>query len=244
MELRFQPPDLPGLKRKVTTVTADRYYQPPRRTRIKICGITRCEDAQVAVSSGADAIGLVFYERSPRAVSVARATEIAACVAPFVTLVGLFVNASTDLVNTVLQRVPLGLLQFHGDETEQQCRQFGRPWVKALRMRPEVDHDTLADAYPGAQALLLDAYTPGIYGGTGEQFAWRRIPTGLHRPIILAGGLDAGNVAAAIRQVRPYAVDVSGGVEADKGIKDAARIDAFVAAAQRADREVETTVSS
>lgn len=222
------------------TVTQQQPQPVPRRTRIKICGITRITDAQTVVGSGADAIGLVFYPRSPRAVSVSQAAEIAAAVAPFVTLVGLFVNAEPEHVREVLQEVPLGLLQFHGDESEQQCQQFDRPYIKAIRMRPEVNRDTLSKDYPSAQALLLDAYTPGTYGGTGEQFSWQRIPAGLQRPIILAGGLDAGNVAAAIEQVHPYAVDVSGGVEASKGIKDAKRIHAFTSAAQQADRVVQT----
>ena len=212
----------------------------PQRTRIKICGITRVEDALTVVNSGADAIGLVFYPRSPRAVTASQAADIAAAVAPFVTLVGLFVNADSDSVRDIARQVPLGLLQFHGDETEQQCRQFDRPYIKAIRMRPEVSRNTLSKDYQSAQALLLDAYTPGTYGGTGEQFSWQRIPTGLQRPIILAGGLDADNVAAAIGQVHPYAVDVSGGVEISKGIKDAARIHAFVSAARQADRAVQT----
>jgi len=222
-------------------VTRQQPPQHPHRTRIKICGITRIEDARAVVDSGADAIGLVFYPRSPRAVSIAQAAKIAAAVAPFVTLVGLFVNADAEHVREVLRQVPLGLLQFHGDETEQQCQQFDRPYIKAIRMRPEVNRDSLSSAYPSAQALLLDAYTPGTYGGTGEQFSWQRIPADLGRPVILAGGLHVGNVANAIARVHPYAVDVSGGVEADKGIKDAAQVHAFVKAAQQADRAVQTT---
>ena len=224
-----------------TNVTGRQPSNTSHRTRIKICGITRAEDALAAVDSGADAIGLVFYPRSPRALTLAQAVEIAAAVPPFVTLVGLFVNADADNVREALRQVPLGLLQFHGDETEQQCRQFDHPYIKAIRMRPEVNRDSLSNAYPSAQALLLDAYTPGTYGGTGEQFSWQRIPTDLGRPIILAGGLDAGNVAAAITQVHPYAVDVSGGVEAARGIKDAGRIHAFIGAAQQADRAVQTS---
>ena len=224
----------------ISDVTDRQPFPTPHRTRIKICGITRIEDALTVVNSGADAIGLVFYPRSPRAVSTAQAARIAAAVSPFVTLVGLFVNADADSIRETLHQVPLGLLQFHGDETEQQCEQFDSPYIKAIRMRPEVNRETLSNEYQSAQALLLDAYTPGTYGGTGEQFSWQRIPADLQRPIILAGGLEAGNVASAIDQVHPYAVDVSGGVEADKGIKDAARIHAFVNAAQQADRAVQT----
>ena len=221
-------------------VTGQQPPNTPHRTRIKICGITRVEDALAVVDAGADAIGLVFYARSPRALTIAQAAEIAAAVPPFVTLVGLFVNADADSVREALRQVPLGLLQFHGDETEPQCQQFDHPYIKAIRMRPEVDRETLSSVYMSAQALLLDAYTPGTYGGTGEQFSWQRIPADLARPIVLAGGLDADNVAAAIAQVHPYAVDVSGGVEAAKGIKDAGRIHAFIRAAQQADRTVQT----
>jgi phosphoribosylanthranilate isomerase len=232
------------LRQATDAINVTQEQPMPQRTRIKICGITRSEDARTVVDSGADAIGLVFYPRSPRAISVAQAADIAAAVAPFVTLVGLFVNADADSIREVLQQVPLGLLQFHGDETEQQCQQFDRPYIKAIRMRPQVNRDTLSSDYPSAQALLLDAYTPGAYGGTGEQFSWQRIPTDLQRPIILAGGLNAANVASAISQVHPYAVDVSGGVEADKGIKDAAQVHAFVHAAQQADHAVQTNTSS
>jgi len=216
-------------------VSTEYTLQKPQRTRIKICGISRVEDALTAVAAGADSLGLVFYERSPRAISLQQAGEIAAAVPPFVTLTGLFVNADKDQVDGVLQQIPLGLLQFHGDETEQQCGRYPLPYIKAIRMRPEVDRQMLSNAFPSAQALLLDAYTPGTYGGTGERFEWQRIPRDLQRPIILAGGLNAGNVGAAIEQVRPYAVDVSGGVEADKGIKNGALINAFTAAVRAAD---------
>jgi phosphoribosylanthranilate isomerase len=205
------------------------------RTRVKICGITRVEVALAVVDSGADAIGLVFYERSPRAVSLPQARAIADELPPFVTLTGLFVNAGRDTIEQVLDQVPLGLLQFHGDETPAQCEGYRLPYIKAIRMRPGVDLDQAASDYPGAAALLLDAYSPDAYGGTGECFAWERIPTDLPCPIVLAGGLDADNVADAVRRVHPYAVDVSGGVEAAKGIKDADQVRAFVAAVRSAD---------
>lgn len=197
-------------------------------TRIKICGITRKEDALAAARSGADALGLVFYEKSPRHVSIAQAAQLAAAVPPFVTVVGLFVNASAESVRATLQAVPLDVLQFHGDETPAFCAQFGRPYLKAIRVKPGVDLVQCAADYASAQGLLLDAYVEGTPGGTGEAFDWDLIPRNLALPVILSGGLHAGNVAAGIRQVRPWAVDVSSGVEAGKGIKDAAKIAAFI----------------
>lgn len=209
-----------------------------RRTRVKICGLTRPEDMDAALAAGADAVGLVFYGPSPRYVAPEQAALLAARVPPFVTRVGLFVNAEPGAVREVLAQVPLELLQFHGDEDEDYCRQFDRPYVKALRVRPEDTENDLiksALAFPTAQGLLLDAYVAG-YGGGGQTFDWTRIPRALPRPLILSGGLDAGNVGEAVRTVAPWAVDVSSGVERAKGIKDAARIDAFVAAVQSADR--------
>lgn len=197
-------------------------------TRVKICGITRPEDARAAACAGADAIGLVFHAASPRAVTLAQARAVAEAVPPFVTLVGLFVDAPPALVREVLAQVPLDLLQFHGDEPPQECAGHGRPYIKALRMSDEADVAACAARYPDAKGLLLDAYRPGVPGGTGATFDWARVPHGLSMPLILAGGLHAGNVAAAIRQARPYAVDVSGGVESAKGIKDAAKIAAFI----------------
>jgi phosphoribosylanthranilate isomerase len=197
-------------------------------TRIKICGITREQDAQAAANSGADAIGLVFYEKSPRYVTVPQAIHIASAVPPFVSNVGLFVNASMDYVHAVLDEVPLDALQFHGEETPEFCAQFGRPWLKAIRIRPDEDLVQCAARYSDAQGLLLDAYVEGTHGGTGAVFDWKLVPYKLPLPVILSGGLNAGNVAEAIRQVRPYAVDVSSGVEASKGIKDAAKIAAFI----------------
>ena len=198
------------------------------RVRSKICGITRVEDALAAVEAGADAIGLVFYAKSPRAVSVEQAAEIVQALPPFVTSVGLFVNMPREQLLAVLQQVPLDLLQFHGDESPAECEGYGRPYIKALRVRPGEDLAAAMAPYAGARGILLDTFVEGVPGGTGAAFDWSLVPQGVARPIILAGGLEAHNVAAAIRQVRPYAVDVSGGVEASKGIKDAGKIRAFV----------------
>ncbi|MFK0087668.1 phosphoribosylanthranilate isomerase [Pseudomonas sp. NPDC090755] len=202
--------------------------------RSKICGITRIEDALAAAEAGADAIGLVFYAKSPRAVDVRQAREIVRALPPFVTTVGLFVNASRCELNEILEVVPLDLLQFHGDETPADCEGYHRPWIKALRVRPGDDLEAACTLYSGARGILLDTYVAGVPGGTGEAFDWSLVPEKLSKPIILAGGLSADNVAAAIAQVRPYAVDVSGGVEQAKGIKDAARIEAFIKAVKQA----------
>lgn len=201
--------------------------------RSKICGITRIEDALIAAEAGADAIGLVFYAKSPRAVSIQQACDIVAALPAFVTTVGLFVNASREELNDVLAGVALDLLQFHGDETPAECESYQRPYIKALRVKPGDDIAQLAAPYAKARGILLDTYVPGIPGGTGAAFDWSLVPRDLPQPVILAGGLSAGNVRAAIEQVRPYAVDVSGGVEADKGIKDAAKIRAFMRAVGR-----------
>ena len=198
------------------------------RTRIKICGITREQDVSAVADNGADALGLVFYEKSPRHVGGQQAVQLARSAPPFLTVVGLFVNPSVDYVREVLAKVPLGLLQFHGEESPDFCGQFGKPYLKAIRVKPGVDLVECAARYAGAQGLLLDAFVEGTQGGTGESFDWSLIPHDLLLPVILSGGLHAGNVAAAIRQVRPYAVDVSSGVEAGKGIKDAAKIVAFI----------------
>lgn len=202
--------------------------------RSKICGITRIEDALAAAEAGADAIGFVFYAKSPRAVDVRQARAIIAELPPFVTTVGLFVNASRCELNEILEVVPLDLLQFHGDETPQDCEGYRRPWIKALRVRPGDDLEAACQLYAGARGILLDTYVPGVPGGTGEAFDWSLIPARLSKPIILAGGLSADNVGQAIAQVQPYAVDVSGGVEQAKGIKDAAKIDAFMRAVKQA----------
>ncbi|WP_313025784.1 phosphoribosylanthranilate isomerase [Pseudomonas lopnurensis] len=196
--------------------------------RSKICGITRIEDALAAAEAGADAIGLVFYAKSPRAVSVQQARAIIAALPPFITTVGLFVNASRCEINELLEAVPLDLLQFHGDESPADCEGYHRPWFKALRVGNGEDIAAQIARYPNASAILLDTFVAGVPGGTGERFDWSLIPPTLPKPLILAGGLTADNVQQAIAQVRPYAVDVSGGVEASKGIKDAGKVAAFV----------------
>lgn len=202
--------------------------------RSKICGITRIEDALAAVAAGADAIGLVFYDKSPRAVSVEQAARIVRALPPFVTSVGLFVDASRNDIQAVLEAVPLGLLQFHGDETPEQCEGHSRPYIKALRVQAGMDLHACCRAFASASGLLLDTFVAGVPGGTGEVFDWSLVPKDLPKPVILAGGLVPANVAAAIAQVQPYAVDVSGGVEASKGIKDPQRVREFVAAVRQA----------
>lgn len=197
-------------------------------TRIKICGITREQDLRAVANGGADAIGLVFYDKSPRHVSVQQASELMRHVPPFVTVVGLFVNPSLDYVHQLLSKVSLDVLQFHGEESPEFCQQFGKPYLKAIRVKAGVDLVECAARFAGAQGLLLDAFVEGTQGGTGESFDWALIPQNLTLPVILSGGLYAGNVAAAVKQVRPYAVDVSSGVEASKGIKDAAKVAAFI----------------
>ena len=199
-----------------------------RRTRLKICGITRPEDAVAVVQAGADAIGLVFYAPSPRAVDIATAQTVVAVIPAFVTVTALFVNPAADEVQKVLDGVRIDLIQFHGDEEDDFCSQFNRPYIKAIRVRQASDVVASCVRFPGALAVLLDSYKPGVPGGTGETFDWSLVPDELPKPIILAGGLTIANVASAIRQVRPFAVDVSGGVEADKGIKDPGKITAFV----------------
>lgn len=198
-------------------------------TRIKICGLTRTEDVKVAVDAGADAIGLVFYPPSPRYVDLKTAAELVRAIPPFVSVVGLFVNADPATVNETLAAVPLHLLQFHGEEDENYCRQFNRPYLKAARVKPGMDLVQYAARYPSAQAILLDAFVDG-YGGGGKVFDWSQIPPDLAKSIVLSGGLDVGNVGKAVVRVRPAAVDVSSGVESAKGIKDAEKIRAFIAA--------------
>ena len=180
------------------------------------------------MQQGADAIGLVFVEASPRHVSIAQAKDAIRSLPPFVTVVGLFVNADPAYVEKVLNEVRLDILQFHGDESPEECQRYARPYMKAIRVRPDTNLLQYALDYHHARALLLDAYVDGVAGGTGQRFDWTLIPSNLPLPIVLAGGLDADNVADAIKQVRPYAVDVSGGVEAQKGIKDAGKIAAFM----------------
>ncbi len=198
------------------------------RTRVKICGITSVKDALTAAQHGADAIGLVFYAKSPRNVSIAQAAKIVAALPAFVSAVGLFVDAAPEEIRAVMAKVKLDLLQFHGNETPEECRQYGLPYMKAVRVKAGRNLLQYAADYGDAKALLLDAYTDGVVGGTGQTFDWNLIPGNLPKNIVLAGGLNASNVGSAIRQVRPYAVDVSGGVEQEKGIKDAEKIAAFM----------------
>ena len=204
------------------------------RTRIKICGLTRQDDVIEAASAGVDAIGLVFYPPSPRYVKPDMAVKLAKTLQPFVTTVGLFVDADAASVKAVLDQVPLDLLQFHGNETAEYCAGFGRPYIKAVRVRPGLDLVQYATEYASARGLLLDAYVEGVPGGTGQSFDWSLIPLDLSLPVVLSGGLELGNVAAAITAVRPWAVDVSSGVEVAKGIKDAARMAAFIREVQHA----------
>ncbi|WP_126455998.1 phosphoribosylanthranilate isomerase [Sulfuriflexus mobilis] len=208
--------------------------------RTKICGITRPQDGLAAARAGADAIGLVFYPKSPRAVTIEQAAEICAALPPFVTAVGLFVDAEHFSIDDVLRGVPLDLLQFHGSETPAQCEAFDTPYIKAIRMSEEADLVEAASHYGSARGLLVDTWSPTEAGGTGEAFDWDRVSPAmrgeLETPIILAGGLHPGNVAGAIAAVQPYAVDVSSGVEASKGIKDADKITAFMQAVRQADR--------
>lgn len=202
-------------------------------TRSKICGITRIADLINVANAGVDAIGLVFYPPSPRNVSIQQAVELLAHLPPFVTVVGLFVNASAEAVREVLEQVNLDVLQFHGDESPEYCVQFGKPYLKAIRVKVGVDLQQCAARFASAQGLLLDAYVEGIPGGTGASFDWALIPADLPLPIILSGGLDPQNVAAAIAQVRPYAVDVSSGVEIVKGIKDPVKVAGFTQTVKR-----------
>lgn len=204
-------------------------------TRIKICGITRVEDAGAAIASGADAIGLVFYTSSPRNVSVEQAAEIVASVPPFVTVVALFVNELPENILRILNAVAIDQIQFHGDESAAFCEQFQRPWVKALRVRPELDIRLACGDFAAARGILLDSWQDGVPGGTGKTFDWQLAPRDLPLPVVLAGGLDPGNVGDAVAQLRPAAVDISGGVESSPGLKDAEKIRQFTAAVRAAD---------
>ncbi|QKT04597.1 phosphoribosylanthranilate isomerase [Ectothiorhodospiraceae bacterium 2226] len=211
------------------------------RTRVKICGITRAEDAQAAARLGADAIGLVFFDPSPRAVSIEQARAAIRVLPPLMSVVGLFVDASAERVREVLDGVRIDLLQFHGAEAPAYCASFGVPYIKAVRMREDVDVAAEARRYSdargsAARGLLLDTYSATTAGGTGTAFDWRRVPREAELPLILAGGLTPDNVAQAVRQVRPYAVDVSGGVEAAKGVKDAAKMAQFIEEVNIGDR--------
>lgn len=196
--------------------------------RVKICGITRIDDLQAACDAGADALGFVFHAKSPRNLEIEQAAALMEALPPFVQSVGLFVDAGTEFVGQVLKRTPLDLLQFHGEESPEFCRSFARPYLKAVRVRQGVDLVKYAADYEDARALLLDAYVPGVPGGTGERFDWTLIPASLPKRIVLSGGLNPDNVVDAVKTVRPWAVDVSSGVEAAPGIKDAAKVAAFI----------------
>jgi phosphoribosylanthranilate isomerase len=199
-----------------------------RRTRVKICGFTRPDDALAAVRLGADAIGLVFYPPSPRHVEIETARAIVASLPPFVTVVGLFVDEEAARIKEILERVRIDLIQFHGDEAAEYCAGFGKPYIKAIRMSPGLDLAAVMDAHGHASGFLLDAWHPDAKGGTGSRFDWSLIPGEYADSLILAGGLEPGNVAGALRTVRPFALDVSSGVEAEKGIKDAGKMAAFL----------------
>lgn len=205
------------------------------RTRVKICGITSVADGLAAARQGADAIGLIFHPPSPRRVMLERAAEIVAGLPPFVARVAVFVNPSADRVDAVIGACRPSLLQFHGEETPEFCRGFGVPYLRAVRVRSGVDLLESLAAYEDAAGWLLDAYRDDLYGGTGEAFDWGLIPQRLARPVILSGGLDAQNVGEAVRRVRPWAVDVSSGVESAKGVKDERLIAAFIAGVHNAD---------
>jgi phosphoribosylanthranilate isomerase len=201
---------------------------PPHRTRIKVCGFTCVDDALAAVEAGVDAVGLVFYPPSPRNVTPEQAAAIVRALPPLVTAVALFVDADPADVRATHAQVGFDLAQYHGDETPAQCTAAGVAFIKALRVRPGLDLLHCSNDFREARGLLLDAFQPGVPGGTGQRFDWSLIPDRLPLPLILSGGLDADNVGAAVRRVRPYAVDVSSGVEREKGIKCADRIRAFV----------------
>ena len=208
------------------------------RTRIKICGVTRIEDALCAASAGADAIGLIFYPPSPRAVTIEQATSISDVLPPFVSTVALFVNASVQEIEGVIRHLRPSILQFHGDEDAAFCTQFGVPFIKAIRvgetMRP-ADLLEYADEFKAARAVLLDTLAQGLYGGSGESFDWKLIPTEMRRRVLLSGGLHPENVSGAIHLIRPWALDVSSGVEASKGVKDHAKIHKFIEEVRNAD---------
>ena len=206
------------------------------RTRVKICGFTQVQDAVAAANLGVDAIGLVFYPPSPRNVNINRAIEIVNALPAFVTIVALFVDESEVQIREVLSKLPIGCIQFHGDEPAEACGIYNKPYIKAIRMKPGLDVLEIANKYHDASALLLDAYHPGIKGGSGSRFDWDLIPKQCSLPVILAGGLQADNVKQAVESVRPYALDVSSGVEGSKGIKDVAKMAAFVQEIKEGDR--------
>lgn len=201
--------------------------------RVKICGITRSEDLHAACRAGADALGFVFYGKSPRHLEIHQAAKLVGELPPFVLSVGLFVDAEPAFIESVLRAVPLDLLQFHGNEAPEQCRAYGRPYLKAVRMKPDTDLVKYCTDFYDARGLLLDAFVPGVPGGTGERFDWDLIPDALPKPIVLSGGLNPDNVALAVERVKPWAVDVSSGVESSPGQKDAAKVAAFIERAKR-----------
>ena len=206
------------------------------RTRIKVCGFTDAENPAAAAYHGVDAIGLVFYSPSPRNITVEQGQKVIAALPAFVTTVGLFVDESYAVIERVLSQVPIDLLQFHGDESPAFCRLAGRPYIKAVRMRPETDLMQLADDFFDASALLVDAYHPDLKGGTGHHFDWNLIPDNYPLPIILAGGIGVENAQQAIKQARPYALDVSSGVERQKGMKDIHKIVELITEVELGDR--------
>ena len=197
-------------------------------TKVKICGFTEAENAREAAIAGVDAVGLVFYDKSPRNVDILRAQEIIEALPPFVNRVGLFVNANPSFVDEVLCEVSLDTLQFHGDESPLDCSQYQMPFIKSLRVKPETNVLQVADEFSSASAILLDSFNPSAYGGTGEAFDWSLACVDISLPIILAGGLNETNVSVAISQVKPYAVDASSGVESAPGVKDIDKIVAFI----------------
>lgn len=208
------------------------------RTRVKFCGFTRVEDAVIAAGLGVDAIGLVFYPPSPRNVSIEQAAAIVKALPAFVSVVGLFVDAEPDFITQVLQQVSIDCLQFHGEESPAACRLYGKPYIKAIRMKADTNLSELAGEYADAAGLLLDAYHPGMQGGTGSGFDWELIKNLNKLPIILAGGLSPDNAELAVQQVRPYALDVSSGVETEKGIKNAAKMAEFIKKTNRATEQL------
>ena len=206
------------------------------RTRVKICGFTRVEDAVYAAHLGVDAIGLVFYPPSPRHVEIEQAVKIVNALPAFTSVVALFVDEQEERIREVLARISIDCIQFHGDEPAEACRVYGKRYIKAVRMRDDIDIGALALRYHDAAGLLLDAYHPGAKGGTGNQFDWELIPKQCILPVILAGGLDETNARQAVKTVRPYALDVSSGVEAKKGVKDSLKMAAFIKQVNEGDR--------
>lgn len=206
------------------------------RTRVKICGFTRVEDAVDAVDAGADAIGLVFYRKSPRYVEIEKAAAIVKALPAFVSVIALVANEDDRRIREIIKRIDPDCLQFHGNEASDVCRRYGKRYLKAIAMRPGLDVLKLADDYRDASALLLDAFDPDMKGGTGQVFNWTQVPAVCPLPIVLAGGLNEGNIEAAIGRVRPFAVDVSSGVEKAKGIKDKIKMMTFINRVSEADR--------